>query len=83
MNTPLKPNPLAATAHMRVRKGPPVPEIEPLDSLKTVNFVCPRVLNDPLEPLDVDAATADALTAVWDQAERDVTQILNAVGRKH
>ena len=51
----------------------PVPEVEPLERM---TFVCTRAPNDPLEPLDVDPATAAALTAVWEKAERDVAQIL-------
>ena len=77
MNTPPKPNPFAATRHMHVRKGLPVPEVEPLEP---VNFVRPREPNDPLEPLDVDPDTAAALTAVWEQYERDVAQILRGAG---
>ena len=73
MNTPSTPNPFAATRHMHVRQGLPVPEVEPLEP---VNFVRPREPNDPLEPLDVDPATSAALTAIWEQYERDVAQIL-------
>ena len=46
------------------------------ESLDRMTFVCTRVPNDPLEPLDVDPATSAAITAVWKQAERDVVQIL-------
>ena len=38
MNTPPRPNQFAATRHMHVRKGLPVPEVEPLEP---VNFVVP------------------------------------------
>ena len=79
MNTPPKPNVFAATHHMHVRKGLPVPEVEPLES---VNFVRPREPNDPLEPLDVDPATSAALTAVWEQATRDVQRILRDAGQR-
>ena len=41
-----------------------------------------NLLNDPLEPLDIDAATSDALPAVGDRAVFDVAQILTAAGQR-
>ena len=85
MNTPPKPNQFAATHHMHTRQGLPVPDVEPLERnepIKRMTFVCTRTPNDPLEPLDVDPATSAALTAVWEQAERDVAQILRDAGQR-
>ena len=52
------------------------------EPLEPVNFVRSREPNDPLEPLDVDPATAAALTAVWEQAARDAQQILRGAGQR-